>query len=51
MVTVNKTYVRVVGGSAMTEREFVIDAIKELLKECDDIQLLYLIQSLLNADD
>ena len=35
----------------MTERENIINIIKELLKECDDIQLLYLIQSMLSVTD
>lgn len=31
----------------MTEKDNIIKRIVELLKECDDIELLYLIQSLL----
>lgn len=31
------------------EKDFVIETIKELLTECKDIELLYLIQNLLSA--
>lgn len=31
------------------EKDYLIETIKELLKECTDIELLYLIQSLLSA--
>ena len=36
-------------GVAM-ERDFIIETIKELLNTCDDIELLYLIQSLLSGE-
>jgi hypothetical protein len=32
------------------EKEYLIKAIKELLKECNDIELLYLIKSLLSGE-
>ena len=32
------------------EKDFIIETIKELLKECKDIELLYLIQNLLSAE-
>lgn len=32
------------------ERDFVIKTIKELLNKCEDIELLYLIQSLLSGE-
>ena len=31
------------------EKDYIIDTIKTLLTECTDIELLYLIQSLLSA--
>ena len=35
----------------MTERENIINIIKELLNECEDIELLYLILSMLSGGD
>ena len=35
----------------MEERDNIIKSIKELLPDCTDLQLLYLIQSLLSAND
>ncbi len=32
------------------EKDFIIETIKQLLVECTDIELLYLIQSLLSAE-
>ena len=34
----------------MLEMEYLKQAIKELVKDCEDIELLYLILALLNAD-
>lgn len=31
------------------EKEYIVDTIKELLNECKDIELLYLIQNLLSV--
>ena len=33
------------------EKNYLIENIKILLNNCDDIELLYLIQSLLNAEN
>ena len=40
------------GGVAMNDHRYIIDNITALLKECEDTELLYLIQSLLiiNSD-
>ena len=37
------------GNSSMSEIDRLIKLIKELLTDCDDIELLYLIQSLLSV--
>lgn len=32
------------------EKDYIIETIKNMLTECNDIELLYLIQSLLSAE-